>query len=286
MKCISCETEINPKWKHAIDINVCPFCGEHIMEEHLKNCLTGLAAAMEEMLKYPDQLNDWLLSNHNFIKTDSPKLPEFLPKEFYKELKKQEFERDFADKKQYTVKVKTENGEEDVVTEKIQSDEKTNDFFKRAEVVRPNSDKGDRGERPVNSRDKEKTFSSVGEKTQHLKDLKRQIERDGAPAITNEAGLAAMINPNHLDSADPETVAEMQSLLHDGGGEIASSLSGDDDDAIPSVVLAMARSAKGKTGNSNADIAKLQQMHDRVAQSRANFESGENRSGKGGFSRS
>lgn len=285
MKCISCETEINPKWKHAIDINVCPFCGEHIMEEHLKNCLTGLAAAMEEMLKYPDQLNDWLLSNHNFIKTDSPKLPEFLPKEFFKELKRAEFEKEYAEKR--TIKVKTDNGvEEDVVTEKIQSDEKTNDFFKRAEVVRTNNDRGDRGERPVNSKDKERTFSSVSEKTQHLKDLKRQIEREGAPAITNEAGLAALIDPRHIDNADPEAVAEFQSLLHDGAGEVTSSLSTDDDDAIPSVVLAMARGAKGKAGNSNADIAKLQNMHDRVAQSRANFENGENRGGKGGgFSR-
>jgi hypothetical protein len=49
MKCVTCQTEINPKWKHAIDINVCPFCGKNIMEEHLKNCLVSLAAAMEEM---------------------------------------------------------------------------------------------------------------------------------------------------------------------------------------------------------------------------------------------
>src|SRR5574338_267235 len=99
MKCISCETEINPKWKHAIDINVCPFCGEHIMEEHLKNCLSNLAVAMEDMLKYPDQLNDWLLSNHQFIKTDSPDIGKYMPAEMLKQLRKAEEEKDFQSRK-------------------------------------------------------------------------------------------------------------------------------------------------------------------------------------------
>lgn len=278
MKCISCEVEINPKWKHAIDINICPFCGEGIMEEHLKNLLTSLRETMEKLKEYPDQLNDWMFSNFDFIKTDSPRLPEFLPKEYIKDLKKNEAEKEFLEKK-FTVKVKTEQGEEDVVAEKIQSDEKTNDFFKRAEVLKSN-------ERTANPAEKDKGFSSVSEKTQYIKNIKKQIEREGAPIITDEAGLAAMINPNKLDTADPETVAEMQSLLADGDGEISSSLGGDDDDAIPSVVLAMANRAKGKSTSSNADIVKLQKMHDRVAQSRANFESGENRGSKGGgFSR-
>jgi len=282
MECISCKVEINPKWTHAIDINICPFCGEGIMEEHLKNLLTSLRETMLKLKDYPDQVNDWMLSNFNFIKTDSPKLPDFLPEEYVRELKKVEAEKDFVERKQFIVKVKTEAGEEDILAEKIQTEDKTNDFFKRAEVVRPNNDR-----QPGGPKEQEKTFSSVSEKTRHLKDLKKQIEREGAPAITNEEGLAAMINPNHLDSADPETVAKMQSLLHDGGGEVASSLgAGDDDDAIPSVVMAMANRAKGKGGNSNADIAKLQQMHDRVATSRENFENGTNRGSKGGgFSR-
>src|SRR5271169_5876640 len=86
MRCISCETEINPKWEHAIDINVCPFCGKHIMEEHLKNCIASLAVAMEEMLKYPKQLEDWLLSNHEYIKTSSPNLSDYLSKEDVKKV--------------------------------------------------------------------------------------------------------------------------------------------------------------------------------------------------------
>jgi len=48
MRCISCTTEINPQWKHAIDMNVCPFCGKHIMEEHLKNLFAALSSTMDD----------------------------------------------------------------------------------------------------------------------------------------------------------------------------------------------------------------------------------------------
>src|SRR5271154_6066712 len=122
MKCVSCETEINPKWKHAIDINVCPFCGQHIMEEHLKNCVAALAAAMEEMQKYPEQLNDWMLSNHSYIKTDSPDLKNYLPKELIKELRKEIDDAEFQDKKQTMVTIKLPGGgTEEVLVEKTQS---------------------------------------------------------------------------------------------------------------------------------------------------------------------
>ena len=67
MKCISCDSEINPKWKHAIEQNSCPYCGQHIMDENLKSLLSVLTDAMERMQEYPDQLNDWMLFNYNFI---------------------------------------------------------------------------------------------------------------------------------------------------------------------------------------------------------------------------
>src|SRR5579885_95705 len=114
MKCITCEVEINPKWKHAIDINVCPFCGQHIMEEHLKNLLTSLGETMEKLQAYPQQLDDWLLSNYNYIKTDSPNLKMYLPKETVKELRKELDEAEFQEKKRSVVKVKNAvTGEEE-----------------------------------------------------------------------------------------------------------------------------------------------------------------------------
>src|SRR5208282_6533600 len=126
MRCISCETEINPKWKHAIDINVCPFCGKHIMEEHLKNLFSSLGQTMDQLQQYPDQLNDWMLSNHNYIKTDSPNLKGYLPIDTIKEMRREIDDAEFQEKKSTTVKIKLPDGtEQDVIVEKRQSDAKT-----------------------------------------------------------------------------------------------------------------------------------------------------------------
>ncbi len=283
MKCISCETEINPQWAHAIDSNVCPFCGKHIMEEHLKNLFGTLRETMEQLAPYQQQVDDWMLSNHSYIKTDAPNLIEYLPKDAVKELKKAQDEKEFLERKKFTVKVQTETGVEEVQAEKIQSEEKTNDFFKRAEVIRNVST----NPAPANP-NASPTFQSPAEKTQYLKKVAQQIKRAGAPAL-NAAGAADMISPEMMDQADPEAVAEFQSLLT--GGEVASSLSDSMDDEVPAHILAAnMAAAKSKGGNSSsnaADLLKLQQMQERVKNSRESFESGTNRGGKGGgFSRS
>jgi len=265
--------EINPKWTHAIDINVCPFCGQGIMEEHLKNLFSSLRQTMDALQEYPDQLNDWMLSNHSYIKTDSPNLKQFLPQEYADEIRKQRDEEIVAEKKisdkkaaekKFTVKVETEHGSEEVVAEKIQSEEATNDFFKRAEAIKPNIDK----------------FKSPAEKTQRLKEMAQQIRREGATVI-NQAGLAAHLPPEMMEHADPEAVAEFQALMD--GGDVASSLpdAGDGEDAIPSIVIAMANRAKGGAKDPSADLAKLQRQQESVAESRRNFQSG----AKGSFSR-
>lgn len=273
MKCISCEVEINPKWKHAIDINVCPFCGNGIMEEHLKNLLGSLSDIMVRLQEYPEQLNDWMLSNYNFIKTSSPDLINFVPTESIAALqpaapapKKQEFKEPIENKK-FTVKIKTERGEEEIEAEKIQSEEKTNEFFKRAEAIKPNLD----------------GFQSTAEKTQHLKKMALQIKRAGATAITSDVGENSLITPEMIESADPEAVEEMETLLSGGiSSSLNDSIMGDDE--IPSVVLNMASRAKGNTRSNSADLIKLQQMQERTQESRRNFESGNTR-GKGSFSR-
>jgi hypothetical protein len=294
MKCISCETEINPKWKHAIDINVCPFCGEHIMEEHLKNCLSNLAVAMEDMLKYPDQLSDWLLSNHSFIKTDSPDIGKYMPAELLKQLKKVEEEKDFqarkdAPGKKEVIKIKNDSGvEEEVVVQKIQSDERTSEFFKRAEVIK----------NPNNSQTKQQlgpnaapTYQSPAEKTEYLKKVKQQIEKVGAPALTSKEGGSMMLPAEMLANADPEAVAEFQQMIA-GGGEVASSMddSWDGDDDLPggdgilqaNRAIAASKQGGGSSGDYNPkDAAHLARLQDKVSNSRRNM-----KGGGGSFSRS
>lgn len=285
MKCISCEAEINPKFKHALDINVCPFCGEHIMEEHLKNCLAALTVAMSDMVKYPDQLSDWLLSNHNYIKTDSPEIGKYMPKEILQELKKLDDDKDFQKRKdaqKFTVKVQTETGEEEVQAEKIQSEERTNDFFKRAEVIKSGPSKT-----PTSQQLGPNAYQSPAEKTQHLKKVAQQIKKEGSQGLTTMGGGAMMLPADMLENADPEAVAEFQAMI--SGGEVASSLDsgGDDDDIHPAVLAMASRGQGGGTGKHNAaDLMKLQQMQDRLKKSREAFETGDNRGGKGGgFSR-
>jgi hypothetical protein len=272
MKCISCEIEIDPKWTHAIDINVCPFCGKPIMDEALKNLFAFLRITMNDLKDYTDQLDDWMLSNHNYIRTNSPKIGEYMPKSMLDEIKKAAAEKEFQEKKYnqtHTIKVKTDSGEEDVEVNKIQSDESTNAFFKRSEATKINGE-----------------FKNIADKTQHLKNLAQQIKKAGAPLV-NESGGIDFVSPQMIEQADPEAVAELQSFMSDGN-VIASSLSNGDDDDIPAAVLAMAKNSGNKGGSSKAaDLLKLQEMQNRVQRSKDNFESGENRGGKGGgFSRS
>lgn len=270
MKCVSCEVEINPKWRHAIDINICPFCGSEILEEHLKNLLTSLSETMAKLQDYPDQLNDWLLSNYNFIKTDSPDLKSYVPKDLLKEAFDEEKEKEFQQRKEkrFTVKVQNEAGvEEDILVEKTQSDAETNNFFKRAEVVKPKLD----------------GFHSTAEKTEYLKKMAQQIRREGSAAVLGESGGVAKISPEMMENADPDAVAEMEAELL--GGSVNSSLSIDDEDSLPPVVEQML--ARGGMSNNDAQGAQiLMNMQSRAQQSKKAFENGENRASKGGgFSR-
>lgn len=291
MKCISCETEINPKWEHAIDINVCPFCGKHIMEEHLKNCLTGLAAAMKDMLKYPEQLDDWLLSNHNYIKINSPNLINYVSKEeaieTFKlaENKVKPANKNDASEEPHTFvkKIKVPDGKggvtvEEVIVEKRQSEEETNGFFDRAEVLKGS---GKTSGKAPKSPEEPEVPKSVAEKTRNLKARVAEIKKAGSEAI-EENGVAFVIEPGMLSDADPDTVAQLQAAI-DGGDIVASGLpptSDGDDDEIPSIVQNMAARAQQKGGANARDLQTLQEMQNKVqnAQQRLN-------SGKGGFSR-
>lgn len=295
MKCISCETEINPKWKHAIDINVCPFCGQHIMEEHLKNCLSNLAIAMEDMLKYQEQLDDWLLSNHNYIKTDSPDLMKFVSKEEAIEAfklaevnKKPEKKESASEEPQtFVKKIKVPDGKggvtvEEVIVEKRQSEEETNGFFDRAEVLKASGKTS--GKAPKNPEDPEAP-KSVAEKTRNLKARVAEIKKAGSEAI-EENGMASLIDPNMLADADPDAVAQLQAVIDGGDPLVASGLppvSDGDDDDIPAVVQSMANRALQKGGGNGAnerDMQTLQEMQSKVRNAQKRLASG-----KGSFSR-
>lgn len=265
MKCITCEVEINPKWKHAIELNTCPFCGQAIVDEQLRELFSSLRETMEQLSPYQDQLNDWLLSNHSYIKTDSIDLISFVPKDLMTDFVKNNSEKDFQDRKnkKFTVKVATETGEQEVSVEKIQSEERTNEFYKRAEAVKPGIEK----------------FNTVSEKTQKLKALAQQIRREGS-AVINQSGMNTTDFSEMSEVVDPEIVAELQSAIS-GGDAISSALpdpefGGGDD--IPSVILNMANRAARSGKDPNDDLMKLKALQAKAQ--------GNSLSGRGGFSRS
>lgn len=285
MLCTSCQTEIDPKWKHALNQNICPFCGSLILQQHLKDCLSTLSSAMEEMSKYPDQLNDWLLSNYKYIKTDSPDLKFFISKDTVKELRREIDEEEYHEKKMTTIKIKNALGEEEeieVESKKVQSDDRTKGFFDRAEVLKGSGKTSGRSPRGVGEPDAPK---SVAEKTRHLAGLVQEIKTKSSQGIIDENGMASMISPEDLGNSDPATVSELESIIDAGSNAVLSGLgstSSGDDDEIPSVVMNMAsRAANKQSSNYNEkDMQTLREMQHKAATGSSRMESG-----KGKFSR-
>jgi Zn-finger nucleic acid-binding protein len=236
MKCTSCESEINPKWKHAVESNLCPFCGQLIMDADLKALLSTLSVTLEKLSDHPDHLEDWLRT-HGYVREDKIVYPAPVAVPVHS-----------------PVPVNKD-------TVAIQSQEVTNKFFKNAEATK-----------------------IVG-KTQHYKEMVSQIKKQGATALTANT-LGGMINPEDLNTADPQVVADLQEILG-SSPEIASSLpdGGDGEEDIHPIALAMASMAGGKGGQNNAkDLMKLQQLQSKTASARNRMLTGS--SGKGSFSRS
>jgi len=255
MLCMTCNAEINPKWKHAIENNICPACGAAIMDEALKNLLSSLSETIEAFKQsFPEQLDDWMLSSFNYIKTDSPKLISFVPKQSFMKAKKSIREIDENNDSDI-------DGDDNSVVLAQQDQEVTNEFFKRTD------------------------FSKSVNKTAHLQGLVKQIKRTGAPMAGGNGGGAAggLISAEMLENADPEAIAEMQSML--SGENIASAMlpesDGEDDDVHQNIASAMANKFKGNGSSVNPkDMETLRKLQAGPSAARRN-----SASGKGAFSR-
>ena len=260
MKCVSCESIIDPKWKSAIELNHCPFCGKNILDEELKTLLTDLNNSFDSILafSYDSELNDWLFSNHQFVKVTDPNILSLIPKDilddYAKSLKLVPHTQDNKEN------IKLEKDE--VIIKKIQSDKVTSEFAKRALV-------------PT------KGFSSVEEKTQHLKAMAQKIKQEGIGS-----GESVLMEDNEsMEPVSKEEITQLKKLI--SGNDDSSESDGfsdideDDDDEIPAGILAAANMSKTSDQMSAAaDIAKLQKLHSKISDSKKNF-----KSGGGGFSR-
>ena len=71
MQCKSCKNDIPPKFIHAISVNICPLCGQGIMDAELQSILNELKSVMDKSDKYKDEVSDWLFSNYGLKKSNN-----------------------------------------------------------------------------------------------------------------------------------------------------------------------------------------------------------------------
>lgn len=277
MKCISCEGDINPKWKHAIEINVCPNCGGQILETHLKELLSSLRDTMDKLQQYPEQLDDWLLSNYQYIRTNSPQLSQYMPKGYAKPKKEDATTEDINQPEMRKIKLR-DGSEVDVIVEKTMNDTKAQEFQDRAN--------------PKGKSVKGRILPGVAlpksatDKTNDLKKLKRQIEEEGSKGIISQASLADMIAEEKQGDAEiimdngeglsQEELVAMQTMVN--GGEPITTINSDgvdEESRMADRVLHMNMQAKGKSGGSaNKDLEYLRQHQTAVADAQARMDGG------------
>lgn len=68
MFCKSCKEDVPPKFTHAFAVNICPLCGQEIMDIKLKNILGELKVALGDAQDYMAEVEDWLFSNFGLKK--------------------------------------------------------------------------------------------------------------------------------------------------------------------------------------------------------------------------
>ncbi len=261
MKCKTCEGDVPPKFAHAIATNICPFCGQEIMDSELQSALTELKQVMTASESYPEEIFDWLKCNFNLVLNEG-----LVPEEEYNGLEDQyetalekitELQTQLANVKptprsgkaameKRNVEVDKDEEGNDIGGEVIQDQETTNKFFKNAQVKAP------------------------GDNASYYRDMVKQIKKTGTMGLMSEGGGTGMITPDMLDAVDSEEAAEYQAMLSGGSSFINSSVSSDDyggDDEIPAVALAMMNRAKSSQGGDyNArDVAKLQELQKKAS---------------------
>jgi hypothetical protein len=71
MRCMSCGANIPPEWVNAIQSNICPGCGNEIMNSATQELLNDITEALERMPNDPQGIAGWFLSNYRFQKMGS-----------------------------------------------------------------------------------------------------------------------------------------------------------------------------------------------------------------------
>ena len=272
MKCNSCKSEIDTKWKFAIDRNSCPFCGEEILPVELKEKIDAINTLFNSFPQiYLSDIEDWLFSNFNLVKINSEKFFNLMPPKIDVEKLKLEWEESFNKKEKileknfenFSVKNNDEDEDEkDPSLLKKHDQNITDQFFKRTGVNNP------------------------AERTEKLKSLVKQIKKG-----TNTNSLQEEeFEDDEFDEDSNFSDQELNKLQlttavesFDSKNLINSSLQTSDDedeDEVPMALVSAMKNMKNGNGN-NKDLIALQQMQSKNKSSKNRM-----LSGRGAFSRS
>jgi hypothetical protein len=251
MKCKSCQEEVSSKFAYALSTNACPFCGQEIIDEELKDALNNLREAMTVVDTYPVEIFDWLKSNFGLL--TSAELDDKL-KEASAQIEIQVEERAKKLAAARVPKVITKDGVQPTTLQEgevavnaegnqiqgpaIQDQVQTSKFFKNAEA------------------------DKIMNRNQHLKDIVKQIKKGGSVG-TDADGGQMNITPEMMAHADPEEIEQWEQMITGGAPEVSSAFGGsmDDEEDIPAAVLAFSSGGAGASADYNAkDMAAQQRM--------------------------
>jgi hypothetical protein len=249
MKCKSCQGEVPPKFTHAILMNMCPLCGEVIMDEELQVSLKALKEAMNAVKAYPAEIFDWLKSNFNLVTQEelNAKVKEAEEKVLRSRPAAPVSAKIIAEK---TEEVQLDGDGNQISGPSLQQADQTNKFFKNAEA------------------------NKVLDKQAHFKSIIKQIKKSGGTSIDDGEGGGGAITPEIMgmsaEDVDPVELADLRAAFGDTSEDIHSGLDPSDidyEDDIPSVVMNMANKASGGTGVNQRDLLKLQNLKSASAKS-------------------
>lgn len=254
MKCKTCEGEVPPKFAHAILVNICPLCGNEIMDVELQTALKEIKTAMGALESYPQEIFDWLKSNYNLyslqdveakVKETEDRLGESHRKILESARSPVATSGRVTTEKMAQAQVELDKDGNQIAGDSLQSSAQTNKFFRHSE-------------RTLNNQD-------------HIKKMISQIKKSGSPTLLDEEGGSGVITPDMVEAMgaiDSEDMAELHAAFGTDVNNISSGLDGDSsdyEDEIPSIVMNMANKASGGQGMNQRDLAKLQNLQNKSA---------------------
>jgi len=204
MECLSCKTSIDLKWKHAIENNLCPLCGDKMMDDEFKNNFSLLREVMDSIKSNLPSIETWLFENYDLLvynsdlyKSKLPRVKQHQPTQQIKSLEEASISHDdkLSEAQSYAV---LDSGDQDTVNKYFDNAEASS-VLKRQEEIKEMISK-------IKSETKHQTaFSTVDSDLDDLdldggdySDDYDDMDAEIPPALLSRAGGASAQNQKDL----------------------------------------------------------------------------------------